>query len=675
MIVREHLLAVPLAHPEQLSRRWTPQNGHVGRAGSVSLAPWGRQDEGGAMGRMESLRHIDSDAVLKEEILTRIGEDSDIGESLIAAAPEGLAPSRPPRVSVDRARAVLEHPPELPVDPSLEAIILRMGRPVLLVRNDDVDLDALGTDTWRARLEPAQDNLRAAIRSVGRIELDRNPQFDWVGTGWVVADDVIVTNRHVAEIFAHRVGEQFRFRTSFLGQMEARLDFREEHEDESAAEFRIVDVLHIEDDAGPDMAFLRLDWASDAADVRRPPIQLATDLEPGSGVAVIGYPAKDTRTRIHEDMDRIFGDIYDVKRLAPGEVAELIDQGRFLTHDCTTLGGNSGSVVLDLESGAATALHFAGREEVRNYAVSAPVVRARLEQVLTSAAVPGVTITPQPPDPFAARAPLEGRQGYDRDFLAATVDHPSLSEVLADAVAPVAGNADGILNYTNFSIRMHRHRRLAMYTAVNIDGAKARNVRRGRDRWALDPRLQAGFQIGNELYARNKLDRGHLVRRLDPAWGDTLGEAETAVEDTFYYTNCSPQHEVLNQQLWLGLEDYILGNAHVHDLRVSVFSGPVFRDDDRRYREFLIPEDFWKVVAMVNDDNGQLSVTGYLLSQRDFMDDLEFTFGPYMTYQIPVARIEEQTGLDFGTLKQFDPIGELETFGVRPLSALADIRL
>jgi endonuclease G, mitochondrial len=623
------------------------------------------------MGRVEALRRIAGDAVLKDEILTRVA-DGSVG----AAALEGVAPLGPARVSVDRVREVLEHPSELPVDPALEAIILRMGRPVLLVRNDDIDLDEVGTDTWRARLEPVHDYLRAAIRSVGRIELDRHPQFDWVGTGWVVADEVIVTNRHVAEVFAHRVGEQFLFRTSLLGQMEARLDFREEHEDESAAEFRIVDVLHIEDDAGPDMAFLRLDWASNAADVRRPPIQLATDLEPARGVAVIGYPAKDTRTRIHDDMDHIFGDVYDVKRLAPGEIAELIDQGRFVTHDCTTLGGNSGSVVLDLESGAATALHFAGREEVRNYAVSARVVRARLEQVLTSAAVPGVTITPPPHDPTVPPpAALEGRQGYDRDFLAATVDHPSLSDVLADAVAPVAGNADGILNYTNFSIRMHRDRRLAIYTAVNIDGAKARNVRRSRDRWMLDPRLDAGFQIGNELYARNKLDRGHLVRRLDPAWGDTLEGAVTAVEDTFFYTNCSPQHEVLNQRLWLGLEDHILGNAHVHDLRVSVFSGPVFRDDDRRYREFLIPEDFWKVVAMVNNDTGQLSVTGYLLSQRDFMNDLEFTFGPYMTYQIPVARVEEQTGLDFGTLKQFDPIAELESFDVRPLSVLDDIRL
>jgi len=626
------------------------------------------------MDRLDALRHINGDEDLKEEILTKIDEDPDIGERLLAIAPEGLPAGSPPKVSADRASDILDHPPDVPFDLPLEAIILRMGRPVLLVRDNDIDLDDLGTDTWRNRLEPVRDNLRAAIGSVGRIELDRNPQFDWVGTGWVVADDVIVTNRHVADLFARRVGEQFQFRTSFLGEMAARLDFLEEYERDSVAEFRITEVLHIEDDPGPDLAFLRIDWASNTAGGRRAPIPLAATLESVGGVAVIGYPAKDTRTRIPEDMDRIFGNVYDVKRLAPGEVTDLVHQGRFVTHDCTTLGGNSGSVVLDMERGNAVALHFAGREEVRNYAVAAPVVLARLQEVLASASV-AVAVPPpaQVPDSTPA-VQLVDRSGYDPHFLSVLVDHPALSRTLEDEIVPVSGREDGILDYANFSIRMHRRRRLALYTAVNIDGMRARNVRRTRDRWALDPRIEPQFQIGKELYERNRLDRGHLVRRLDPAWGDTFEEAEAAALDTFSYTNCAPQHEVLNQRLWLGLEDYILGNANVHELRVSVFSGPVFRPDDRRYRDVLIPQDFWKVVAMVDDDTERLSVTAYLLSQRDFMNDLEFTFGSYLTYQIPVSGIEQQTGLDFGDLKQHDPLAKLETLAPHPLSAFEDIR-
>src|SRR5215207_1087116 len=428
-------------------------------------------------------------------------------------APAGLAPDRmfqeslaPSRVSVDAARATIEDPPDRPVDPGLEAIILVMGRPVLLVQNDDFDLTVLETDTWRTRLEMARQGLRSAILSVGRVDLDNNPRFDWVGTGWVVADDVVVTNRHVASEFARREGDGFVFQTSFLGQMGARIDFKEELDGSTPAEFRVAEVLHIEDQGGPDMAFLRVDWGTGE---KRAPIRLAASAEAGRGVAVIGYPAKDSRTRIPDEMDRIFGSVYNIKRLAPGDSTAVAEQEPLVNHDCTTLGGNSGSAVLDLETGDAVALHFAGRERDRNYAVPAPTVRARLEQILGSE--PSGRAVPTTPAPEAEKpltlADLDGRTGFEPNFLGPIVDHPTLQPELASALAPVTGRDDGILDYTHYSLRMHRFRRLAMYTAVNIDGASARNVRRQRDKWNMDPRMDPRFQVGNELYERNKLDR------------------------------------------------------------------------------------------------------------------------------------------------------------------------
>jgi endonuclease G, mitochondrial len=638
-----------------------------------------------AVGRLDALRTINRDAALKDEILSRIAEDAAIGERLTdrasigptGAAPETILESRilaPGMISVDDARSVLEDPPDRPVDFGLEAIILVLGRPVLLVRDDDYDLATLETDTWRARLEEARSGLKSGILSVGRVDLDNNPRFDWVGTAWVVTDDIVVTNRHVAAEFARREGDRFVFQTSFLGQMGARIDFKEELDGPASAEFRIAEVLHIEDPGGPDMAFLRIDWGSGG---KRAPIRLAANTETGRGVAVIGYPAKDSRTRIPDEMDRIFGSVYNVKRLAPGDVTAVREQEQLINHDCTTLGGNSGSAVLDLETGEAVALHFAGRERDRNFAVPAPTIRARLDQLLGSDTTGRTTVTSPTSDvekPLTL-ADLEGRTGYEPGFLGLAVDHPTPQPELANAVAPVTGRADGLLDYTHYSVRMHRLRRLAMYTAVNIDGASARNVRRERDKWNMDPRLDSEFQVGNELYERNKLDRGHLVRRLDPAWGDTFESAAAAARDTFFYTNCAPQHERHNQDLWLGIEDHILGNADVRDLRVSVFSGPIFRDSDRRYRDFLIPEDYWKVVAMVNDETDRLSVTAYVVSQRDFMEDLEFVFGPFMTYQVPVATVEEQTHLDFGRLKDFDPLAQTEGSPVRLLRTLDDIVL
>lgn len=259
------------------------------------------------------------------------------------------------------------------------------------------------------------------------------------------------------------------------------------------------------------------------------------------------------------------------------------------------------------------------------------------------------------------------RQGYRADFLGSgsgkRVQLPQLSprQQAIAAINRQANNSGGShyeLPYHHFSIVMNRERRLAFFTAVNIDGNRDFGIRREKDRWFYDPRIGKNEQIGEDLYKSNPLDRGHLVRRLDPAWGDNQQIAKVANDDTFHFTNCSPQHEGFNQSklLWAGLEDYLLNNANKKNFRASVFTGPVFADDDPEYRGYRLPKQFWKVAVMVKQ-NGKLSATAYLLSQEKLLDNLEaeFVFGKYRTYQVSVEAVEELTGLDFGNLKDFQP--------------------
>ncbi len=608
----------------------------------------------------------------RENIFRQIAADEDLWDEIkdLVSGPTVFAP-----VGADGLEKLKETPGDLfsPENRGTEAIVRWLGRPVLKVRNDDFDVGELQTETWKARLEQHRAMLKTAILSVGRVELENNPYYTWVGTGWVVADDVIVTNRHVAAEFGRKQDGRFVFRQSLLGEMEARLDFREEHQGGGPAEFRIVEVLHIEGEDGPDVAFLRIDWGSNPSGQTRKPIALAAELGREQMVATIGYPAKDSRTQMPEEMDKLFGNIYDVKRLAPGQIMQLSEAQDLFAHDCSTLGGNSGSIVCDLETGQAVGLHFAGREASANYAVSAPVVKARLESVLAKRPPRRVPV-PAPPEEGAPTIDsLQKRRGYDPEFLGWPVPLPGLSPELREQVAPVLDREDGLLHYAHYSVMMHATRRLAIYAVCNIDGGQWRKVPRGRDRWFFDPRLAREHQVGTELYKSNKLDQGHLVRRLDPAWGRSFRSAKFASLDTFFYTNCAPQHKDMNRDLWLDLEDYILGNTDVLDLKVTVFNGPVFRPTDRTYRDFRIPDAFWKVVALVREDTGQLSATAYLVSQLDFMDDLEFAFGPFRTYQVPVRQIEELTGLDFGDLASYDPLAEREGLAFVGLDSLVDV--
>ena len=111
---------------------------------------------------------------------------------------------------------------------ALEAIILRRGRPSFLIRDDDFVIPA-DERVWTQRLSPGRSFLKQVIRSVGRMEVTGHPDFQWLGTAWLVAPDLIVTNRHVATEFSRASGRDFVFLPGITGgSMGANIDFKEE---------------------------------------------------------------------------------------------------------------------------------------------------------------------------------------------------------------------------------------------------------------------------------------------------------------------------------------------------------------------------------------------------------------------------------------------------------------
>jgi endonuclease G len=559
---------------------------------------------------------------------------------------------------------------------ALEAIILLTGRPALLIQDNDFLPPEL--DEIRLRLEPQRALLKTLIPSVARLDVVALNNRYHMGTAWMLEEDVMITNRHVASVFARERAGEYLFRRLPSGlPYEADVDFYREYRRDTTFSVRIEQVLYIEPDQenSPDMALVRVQ-----RDERLPaPLIIAGDVpEPDEDVVTIGYPGDAPRNNNPSALEDYFDGIYGVKRLSPGRVSRVESGQAVFNHDCTTLGGNSGSCVVRLATGEVLGLHFAGVAEENNWAVSAATLRQRLQAVRrrvislppaapgdlsSSMSSPGRvrpapgTAPLQPEAPRVTAEELRSRSGYDTEFLRERVQLPRPTGELVAQVVPVDDKPDGILDYTHYSVVMHRARRLAMFTACNIDGGRAYRIPRAAEPWQTDPRIPDEVQADNRLYTSNTLDRGHLVRRLDTAWGENRAEAAAAELDTFFYTNAAPQHQRLNRQLWLGLEDYVLGNADNHDLRVTVFTGPVFRATDRQYRGFTIPEDFWKVLVFSSGNAGRVSATGYLLTQTEFLAELEFVYGPYETYQVPIVDIEALTSLDFHFLRNRDPLG------------------
>lgn len=286
---------------------------------------------------------------------------------------------------------------------------------------------------------------------------------------------------------------------------------------------------------------------------------------------------------------------------------------------------------------------------------------------------------------------FDGRAGYDPAFLGKAVPLPALGPdaLRHGAQAKIAGTTDDVLRYLHFSIVFNADpaRKIAFFTAVNIDGTSWTNLNRGDgDTWYYDPRLPEALQNGDELYGNEKVpggnyfDRGHLVRRLDPVWGD-LRTAAQANDDTFYWTNCSAQYKGFNEgkNLWAGLEDFILYNTDQENVRATVFSGPVLRDDDELHRGIMIPQLFWKVV-IVADSAGTLSSSAYMVSQQDYALGIPFErlpVGPNSTkpgqnFQVPIAKIVADTGIQFDAVVTAADVYSGPANGT-PIRSVADI--
>lgn len=633
-----------------------------------------------------------------------------------AATNELLEVNRPPQVQID-----------------LESIVMRRRRPVLAIKNGATVLefeDQGDIPLWKSRLETAAGVLGPAIASVGRIELTGNPDFSWVGTGWLVHPRYLVTNRHVAEEFARADGDKFVFQSGPDGDMAASIDMLQEIGRDDKQVFDVKAVSYIEPRPGLDLAFLEVEQIDGQV---AKPLTLSARPEARPFVATIGYPAFDSRIPEPDLMKQIYGEIYDKKRLAPGAITNA-DDNRVL-HNCTTLGGNSGSVVVDLTSGEALGLHFSGSFLRTNYAVRADRVKERLDALLAGTlrgrregpAPPRRSRRPAPVDRAASGTPTiatttssvnaasitipltvtvslgaaaqvasrgaarrqnlpaftrddedetgdlieteskakpedyKNRNGYDAAFLGSdfTVELPTIVKGKSDILTWGDGNT--VLPYEHFSVLMNAKRRQCFYSACNIDGARSKSSK--RTAWRFDPRIPQELQIMKECYGSTpKFSRGHMTRREDPAWGKSAGVIQRGADDSMHVTNATPQMQSFNAPIWLALEDYALQHAREDDQKILVFTGPYFSKNDPTMFGVRIPVKFWKVIAFIHDETGELCATGYEMSQEDNLEPPEFVFGDFVSpqlnvsTQVAISTIESRAGISFDGLADVDPL-------------------
>ena len=253
----------------------------------------------------------------------------------------------------------------------LEVIVVTDGsRPSFMIKNGKVDFDSSPVGEWKDVIEAGGANLQRAIDCTGRI----NNGSTHVGTGFLVHRNLIVTNRHVLQAVARQKNDG-----SWELRPDSNIDFGHEFQgiaslnkrkltnliftgtktidrfrlDHSKLDLALIELANVPDEQVPPHV---LDWNKGTA--------WTWD---GQDVFIVGYPGDPRALNVPDYtpalLEQLFMTTFGCKRLAPGRVMERSadDLDWTLKHDATTLGGNSGSVIVpkSLEL-RASALHYGG---------------------------------------------------------------------------------------------------------------------------------------------------------------------------------------------------------------------------------------------------------------------------------------------------------------------------
>lgn len=248
-----------------------------------------------------------------------------------------------------------------------EAIVHRTKRPSHKIEGGKFDPFPSDFSHLSSR-SSIRNNIRSTFSSIGRIDLPERSTYG--GTGFVVGKNLVMTNRHVAELFTRGVGQT---------HLSIRLKKTEVHFEEQPSDdadgFTLKTCVMVH----PywDMALFTADLPSNVDPLMLSVTPYKDLLDAKQEVVVIGYPARDRRNGVDAQKD-IFGDDFEIKRIAPGRISRrkkpigsewLSSSVEALAHDASTLGGNSGSAVINVDTGQVVGLHFAGRYLVENYGV------------------------------------------------------------------------------------------------------------------------------------------------------------------------------------------------------------------------------------------------------------------------------------------------------------------
>ncbi len=211
---------------------------------------------------------------------------------------------------------------------------------------------------------------------------------------------------------------------------------------------------------------------------------------------------------------------------------------------------------------------------------------------------------------------------------------------------PATQANDVIINHAGYSLLYNERHEQASWVAYELTESETHKLYERSNKFLVDPKVATGSATDPD-YTGSGYDRGHLAPAADMGW------SETAMIESFYFSNMSPQLPGFNRGIWKSLEELMRTWAIENDA-IYIVTGPVLTDGLNTIgtNKVSVPNYYYKVILDFSEPSTK--AIGFLLPNESSDRQLQ-------EFAVSIDSVEKVTGIDFFHLLPDDQEMNLES--------------
>lgn len=189
-----------------------------------------------------------------------------------------------------------------------------------------------------------------------------------------------------------------------------------------------------------------------------------------------------------------------------------------------------------------------------------------------------------------------------------------------------------VISHLAYSLSYNELNEQANWVAYELTNEETNSIFKRGNKFIVDPLVKTESANNND-YLGSGFDRGHLAPAGDMGW------SATAMEESFYYSNMSPQEPSFNRGIWKRAEE-LVRNWAIEYKSIYIVTGPVLSENLPTIgaNKVSVPKYYYKVI--LDHHKGFVKGIGFIIPNTGSKELLE-------TFAISIDSVEKMTGINF----------------------------